>query len=193
MTGSVFRAHALRRRFLLAAPLVLALLSAASFVAATPAAAPPEVQAFLPQARLQGSGRLRWFGLHVYDARLWVGTRFDPTRHAELPLALEIEYARDLAGARIAERSLDEMRRFGEPSPEQAAGWLASLRRILPDVRAGERLTGIQQPGSGAAFFLDGRPLGEIRDPAFARRFFAIWLAPETASPGLRRELIGAE
>ncbi len=32
---------------------------------------PPEVAAALPGATLQGSGRLRFIGLSVYDARLW--------------------------------------------------------------------------------------------------------------------------
>ncbi len=36
------------------------------------AAAPAEVSSELPGARLLGSGRLTFFGLHVYDARLWV-------------------------------------------------------------------------------------------------------------------------
>ena len=36
----------------------------------------PEVADGLPGARLQGSGRLSVFGLHVYDIRLWVGEGF---------------------------------------------------------------------------------------------------------------------
>ena len=32
---------------------------------------PAEVAAELPGAKLQGSGRLRYFGLRIYEARLW--------------------------------------------------------------------------------------------------------------------------
>lgn len=77
-------------------------------------AAPPEIAAELPGARLHGSGRLSFFGLHVYDARLWVLEAFDAERFEHMPLALELEYARTLRGRLIAERSLDEMRRLGE-------------------------------------------------------------------------------
>ena len=62
---------------------------------------PPEVAAALPGARLQGDGQLRFLGLRVYDMRLWAGA---PARRrrlgAALPLALEIEYARDCKARR---------------------------------------------------------------------------------------------
>jgi hypothetical protein len=93
-----------RRRLLL-----IALLAPALPVrAGTP---PPELSAALPAARLQGEGRLRFFGLHVYDIRLWTAAAFSPERWAEAPIALEIEYARTLYGKAIAERSIDEMKR----------------------------------------------------------------------------------
>jgi hypothetical protein len=36
----------------------------------------------------------------------------------------------------------------------------------------------------------NGQPLGEIRDAEFARRFFAIWLSPQTSEPKLRLALL---
>jgi hypothetical protein len=158
--------------------------------AAAPAA-PPELLALLPDARLQGSGRMRHFGLHIYDARLWVGPQFDPARYADLPFALELEYARSFDGVQIAERSLVEMRRIEEPSPADASTWLAAMKQTFPDVSAGQRVTGLNQPGRGATFLADRRALGEILDSAFARQFFAIWLSPRTSEPRLRRELLG--
>jgi hypothetical protein len=150
---------------------------------------PAEVAGALPAARLQGQARLRVFGLAVYDARLWVGERA-VGENWEVPLALEIEYLRALVGARIAERSLEEMRRQGEIAPEAAERWLSEMARIFPDVRAGDRLTGIKVPRQLARFYANGRPCGEIRDGEFARRFFGIWLSPQTSEPALRRSLI---
>jgi hypothetical protein len=40
------------------------------------------------------------------------------------------------------------------------------------------------------AFLLNGRPLGEVRDPDFARVFFGIWLSPRTSEPALREALL---
>ena len=176
------------RRSLLAAG-----LGAALFAAARPARAslaPPEVAAELPAARLQGSARFRVFGLRVYDARLWVGERAVGDDW-DVPLALEIEYLRAFEGAKIAERSLDEMRRQGEIAPADAERWRREMTRIFPDVRERDRITGVKRPGEAARFFVNGRLRGEVRDGEFARRFFGIWLAPATSEPRLRESLLG--
>lgn len=157
---------------------------------------PAEVAAELPDARLQGRGRLRYFGLHIYDARLWVGPGYPreaPARedYATQALALELEYARALDGAKIAERSIEEMERAGKLPAAQAQAWLDFMKQAFPDVRAGSRLTGLQRPGESARFYVDGRPGRELRDAEFARRFFGIWLAPQTSQPALRQALLG--
>lgn len=143
-------------------------------------------------ARLVGEGRLRHFGLHVYDIRLWsvepqIGAEDWPVK----PLALEIEYARALVGRLIAERSLQEMRRGGPLGAEAAQRWLDTMTTLFPDVEAGDRLTGVQAPGGVSRFFHNGRPRGDVRDADFTRRFFGIWLAEHTSEPGLRASLLG--
>lgn len=152
---------------------------------------PPEVAARLPQARLQGNGRLTFFGLHVYDASLWTAPGFNAARFGEQPLALELEYARALDGKAIAERSIEEMRRQADISDAQAARWLASMNAVFTDVKAGDRITGIQRPREAVAYFLNGRATGDIRDAEFTPLFFGIWLSPKTSEPALRKALIG--
>lgn len=172
-----------------------ALLAALALGACVPVGAqtalPPELQRALPQARLRGEGRLRFFGLHVYDIRLWSPVDALAERWAQVPLALEIAYARTLYGAKIAERSVDEMRRQLPLPDERAGAWQAEMARLFPDVQDGDRLTGVMRPGEGAAFYFNGQPRGEVRDPDFARLFFGIWLAPQTSEPGLRQQLLG--
>ena len=68
--------------------LLLAMLAGAAGSARAQTVPPREVAAHLAQARLQGSGTLRFFGLHVYDARLWVGPPFDPADPAACALVL---------------------------------------------------------------------------------------------------------
>ncbi len=187
----------LQRRDLLTAAATVLTAAAAAALWPVPAGAstpvPAELAAELPGARLQGSGRLRFFGLHVYDARLWTGERRAAAGDwAATPLALEIEYARRLVGAQIAERSLEEMRRQGAIDEADAARWLAEMKRLFPDVAAGDRITGIKVPGSAARFFVNGRYRGEVRDAEFTRRFFGIWLARESSQQALREALLGA-
>ena len=64
------------------------------------------------------------------------------------------------------------------------------MRAVFPDVKASDRLTGIHQPGVGAVFLFNGRAKGEIRDPAFAKAFFGIWLSAQSSEPRLRTALL---
>jgi hypothetical protein len=155
-----------------------------------PPAAAAALRAVLPQAQPAGRGHLSWFGLRAYEARLWVEPPFRHGRFEDHAFALELTYAMEFGSLQIARRSLEEMRRGG-PLPEaEAQRWEAALHMVLPDVRPGDRITGIHRPGRGALFQFNGRTVGAIEDPAFARRFFGIWLAPTTSQPRLREALL---
>ncbi len=180
----------LGRRALLAAIVGGALAARARANAA--AAPPPEVGAALPGARLQGEGRLRFLGLHIYDARLWTPGEVKASDWTAATLALELHYGRSLDGPKIAERSLAEMRRQGEIDPAQAAPWLAAMAALFPDVAEGDRLSAILlQPGQPLRFFANGVLRGEGPGGDFTRRFLGIWLAPQTSEPALRQALLG--
>jgi hypothetical protein len=149
-----------------------------------------ELQQVLPQAQLVGKGRLSVWGFQVYDARLWANPGFRPQGFASDALALELSYLRGFDSQAVAERSLSEMRRSAPISDEQADQWMAAMRKVLPDVKKGDRVMGLHRPGVGAAFWMNGRPIGEIRDAEFARLFFGIWLSPTTSEPALRTALL---
>jgi hypothetical protein len=161
--------------------------TAASTTAAAAATGHPQ----LPGSRLSGQATLRFFGLQVYHARLWIPPGFQADTLGPQPLVLELEYLRKLKGQAIAERSIEEMRRAGPFTDEQAARWQAEMTRLFPDVKAGDRITGIHRPGEGAAFLYNDQPVGLIADPVFSRLFFGIWLAPTTSEPAMRETLLG--
>ena len=146
----------------------------------------------LAGARLVGQGTLRFLGFDVYRARLWAAPGFDANDYGAHPLALELTYYRGFAAEAIARRSLEEMRRVGSFTPEQAARWQQALQAALPDVKPGDRLLGVYQPGAGAVFRMGGRVVGEVPDAEFSRLFFGIWLSPRTSEPALRQALIAS-
>ena len=145
---------------------------------------------------MAGEGLLRFFGLQVYRARLWVSPGFAPERFSALPLALELHYLRNLSGSAIAQRSLEEMRRAGPIPEEKATAWLQMLTAVMPNVADGDRLTGIYRPNDALELlFTQGqsqRSLGKVGDAEFAARFMGIWLASATSEPDLRRALLGS-
>lgn len=155
-------------------------------------AQPAEVRDAVPQAQLVGSGRLTVWGFDAYDAALWAPPGFQSAPYAGQTFALELVYLRDFTGEAIADRSIREMRRIGSVSEAQAAEWLRAMRSAFPDIRRGDRISGVNLPGGLVRFFTNGRLTGELRDETFARLFFGIWLAPQTSEPGLRRALLAS-
>lgn len=158
-------------------------------IADTPPSA--ELLSLLPQARLQGSGVLRFFGLRVYEARLWTQPGFEGDDYARQPFVLELAYDRRLEGQAIAERSVAEMRRGGSFDEAKAKRWLALMTKAFPDVASGDRLLGFNDGKGEVRFFHNGRLTAETLDAEYARLFFGIWLAKQTSAPALRESLLG--
>lgn len=169
-----------------------AFCAVAIFGLITASAQPGDAGVPLPGVRPAGQGTLRFLGFEIYQARLWVSPGFRAEDYAALPLALELAYRRDFTAQAIAERSIEEMRRVGPFSQQQARRWQQALQAALPEVKAGDRLTGLYRPGAGAVFQMQGRTVGEVADPEFARLFFGIWLSPKTSEPRLRQALLAA-
>lgn len=150
---------------------------------------PAALAGISPSPRLSGQAVLRFFGLRVYDARLWVSTGNAPDLF-DRELFLELRYGLSLKGERIAARSVDEMVGIGQGSDAQRRVWGEAMRGLFPDVNSGDRLLGQYSPRGPSRFFLNDRPLGVIEDPDFGRAFFGIWLDPRTSEPAMRESLL---
>ena len=172
------------RRAALVAALAFATIAGAN-VPETAPPLPPAVNALLPEARVQGGGELTWYGLSVYHGWLWSA---DGSFSLDEPFALDLHYQRALKGAKIAERSIDEMAQLGRFDPADLARWGRALAALFPDVKKGDHIVGVHVPGRGARFFHNGRPIGEIAEPDFARAFLI-----EVVAAGPRAETCRAQ
>ena len=156
----------------------------------TAPALPPAVAALAPGLVPQGGGVLRFLGIAVYDGWYWSEGR---GWSLERPFALDLHYHRSLEGTRIAERSVDEIAGLGLGSAAQRSRWGELMRGIFPDVRKGDRITGVHLPPATVRYFHNGRAIGEIVDREFARAFFGIWLDPRTSRRDFRSQLLNGE
>lgn len=179
---------ALTRALVIAASMLA--LTCASAVAGDAPPLPPQVMALAPGLQLQGGGELRFFGISVYDGYYWSASRGwtqDGT------FALDLHYHRTLDGAKIAERSVSEITKLGYGTAQQRARWAEEMTRVFPDVRRGDRITGVNLPGGVVRYFHNGKPIGDIAEPGFSRAFFGIWLDPKTSEMDFRRQLLGEQ
>ena len=151
---------------------------------------PQELRASVPAAVLSGQATMSFWGIEIYAASLWVAPGFADSAYERSVFGLELVYLRDFKGADIAKRSIVEMQGQEVLHPELRARWETQMRALFPNVKAGDRISGVHQPDVGAVFWCNGRMLGEIRDADFSKRFFGIWLAPQTSQPQLRRALL---
>jgi hypothetical protein len=144
----------------------------------------------LPQAQAIGSGDLRWFGLRIYTAKLWSEKKpFD----MNAPFALELTYHRNISREQFVETSLDEIKRlFGTSyNAETLKRWEGEMQRAFTDVKEGDQLIGVFIPNEGSRLYSRNKLLADIRDPEFAKAFFAIWFDPRSKDQDLRAQLLG--
>jgi hypothetical protein len=151
---------------------------------------PAPVAKDVPSLVAQGEAAMRWFGLKVYDIRLW--TPMKVWSHAE-PFALELNYDMNLGGKDIAAKSVELMRKQGVNDEDKLKRWGELMARVFPDIKKGDTLIGVSIPGKEARFYTKDRFLEAVADTEFAKAFFDIWLAESTTEPGLRRRLLGAQ
>jgi Chalcone isomerase-like len=165
-------------------------------VATTSSAAIPAAVKSVGDLKLMGAGPLRWFGLKVYDARLFGSAELtNVNQWKKLPIALELTYARNIQGSAIAKASDDEIARLGFGTGEQRQRWSSQMSRIFPNVQSGDQIIGIYRPANdgqkaSTQFFLNAKPIGTIDDAEFGIAFFSIWLDERTRENSLRTALL---
>ncbi len=154
---------------------------------------PAAVMSIVPNLEAKGGGEMTFMMLPVYAAYFYCVERGHCGWSPEQPFALQLVYHRSLVGAKIADRSVQEIAKLGYGTSDQRAHWGAQMKAIFPDVVDGDRIVGLNLPQAGARFFYNGKPIGEIPDREFAKAFFAIWLDPRTSEPALRKKLLNEQ
>lgn len=172
-------------------PALFALFCALTVGAAGAEPLPDPLAAELPEARFGGTATVRWLGIPLYEASLWVH-RAAPAGVLDysLPFVLRLRYARAFTGRSIAEASRAEMARLSSVPAERLARWHDGMLRAFPDVAAGTELAGVHVPGVGMRLFHNGQARAELPGEDFSRAFFGIWFAPGARDASVRERLL---
>lgn len=138
------------------------------------------------ESHLWGEAQLKWFGLSIYKARLWV---IDGPLY-QSDMLLEITYDRSLSAESIVEQSVQELKRQ-KINETLLSKWALTLKNIIPHVERGDQISAFYSPQKGLTFYHNqNKKLGQIEDDFFARSFLDIWLGEKTSQPELRRQLL---
>ncbi len=141
--------------------------------------------------QLTGEARLKVLFWNVYDARLFtVEGRY---RERGYPLALQLDYLRDIASSDLVDETLRQWQKQGLDGHPRIEAWLAKLAELWPDVTEDDAITLVVDVRGRSSFYFNDALLGSIDDPEFSDYFAAIWLSENTTSPRVREKLIKGE
>jgi hypothetical protein len=108
----------------------------------------------------------------------------------EYPIALDIEYLRDIKAKDLVDTTKREWQKLGFEKT-QISHWIALIKNAWPDVKKGDSLLFRVDLDGSSEFFFNGVSLNKIVDTAFGKSFLAIWLTENCSYPKVRRKLIG--
>jgi Chalcone isomerase-like len=172
------------------------LLAAVLITMPTALAAPPREPKPLPEPVLSqapgirplGHGRHTLWGIHMYDATLWiVGDQFAPTE----PHALDVEPGKSVSSETLVKTATDEMNRLNLGNAARLAAWRQELMRLLPNVKSGDQVVLFCPHDGRTVTYYNGRDYGEVADPTLCPAIMNVWLHPQSKSKDLRKSLLG--
>ena len=152
----------------------------------TPKPLPEPVKSQAPGIRPLGRGRETLWGIHVYDATLWiVGDRFTPAE----PHALDFEPGRRVGADTLVNNAMDEMRRLKLGDASQLASWRLEMTRLMPNVKSGDQVVVFCPSEDKTLVYYNGRSQGEVDDATLCPAIVNVWLHPASKS-SMRKSLL---
>ena len=141
-----------------------------------------------------GSAKLSVVFWDIYQSTLYSDdgtfTSDDLLLESHKPLALNIQYLRDIEADELIEATADEWDKLGvEKATYQP--WLNQLGAIWPDIQENDELLFVLKQAESGVFYFNQSEIGRVASAEFAKQFLRIWLDPQSSYPKLRNKLIG--
>jgi hypothetical protein len=125
----------------------------------------------------------------IYKSKLMSTSGEYPVNVNADKLIYQIEYLADISSDDLILRTVDQWEHLGI-SNKIYKDYLPQLKRIWPDIKAGDTLALLYQDQKSTFYFNDIF-IGNIDNDAFGQIFLDIWLDEKTSQPTLRKELLG--
>ncbi len=149
---------------------------------------PAPVTSQAPGIHPLGRGRDTLWGIHIYDATLWiVGARFAPAE----PHALDVEPGKSVSAETLVSTAADEMRRLNLGDGSRLAAWRLEMTRLMPSVRSGDQIVVFCPRDGKTLVYYNGRIQGQVDDLTLCPAIMNVWLHPQSKRKELRKSLLG--
>ncbi len=173
----------------------LAVVATNAFAQPSPKHMPDQVTVAGAPLRLNGIGLCEYgiFAIDIYWGALYLER---PTRIAKT--AIESEQRKRIHLHFVRSLTRDQLSRAFTAAVEYNAGkriarYRATLRRLcamMEPIARGESIVFDYVPARGIEVHVDGKSKGWLRDPAFSRLFFVLYLGAHPPDDGLKRGML---
>lgn len=141
-----------------------------------------------------GLHKATFFRVDVYLGALYVAAPSqDPSTliNSDRPQELILHFLRSVSAALLRDQWTKDFVHVVPDRPASLMQRVATLNSWLFDVKSGQRLIFIRQPGEGIKLIVGGVAKGTIPGDDFSRVFMSIWLGAAPPSAGLKEGLLG--
>jgi hypothetical protein len=164
------------------------LLAASGVCAQSPKPLPVPVVERAPGIHPLGRGRHTWWGVHMYDATLWIaGVQFAPSE----PHALDLEPGTSASGELLVRSAIDEMRRQKVGDEGKLLAWANEMKQVIPRVQRGDQIVIFCPADNETLVYCNGVQRGVLEDPTLCPAIMNVWLHPSTRHQQVRKGLLG--
>src|SRR2546425_9161427 len=176
------------RMFALIAGVSAGVLAASGVCAQSPKPLPKPVIERAPGIHPLGRGRHTWWGVHMYDATLWiVGLQFAPSQ----PHALDPEPGKSASSEMLVKSAIDEMRRQKVGDDGKLRAWTNEMKQVIPGVQRGDQIVIFCPADNKTLAYFNGVQRGVVEDPTLCPAIMNVWLHPSTRHQQVRKGLLG--
>jgi hypothetical protein len=141
-----------------------------------------------------GLHKATFFQVDVYLGALYVAaTSRDPKAliNSGSPQELILHFLRSVNVRDVRDQWTKDFVHVVPDRPASLMDRVATLNTWLSDIKSGQRLTFIRQPGEGIKVVIGGVLKGTVPGDDFSRVFMSIWLGVAPPSASLRAGLLG--
>lgn len=134
------------------------------------------------------------FFIKVYVGALYLPkpmTNADDIIHADTPKALLMQFVRDVKRDKLVQAYREA---FASNAPDLAASQKTNVDQFLAfltDVKEGDRIGFVYEPGKGSRLSLNGSDKLTIAGKAFADLFLLVYIGPHPPTDDVKRGLLG--